>query len=64
MDGLGEIRVRWNAGFVASVGGLFKNAFAAMEWRLGLSLGGAAVCRGGLASAVFDDRFVFRFFCA
>jgi hypothetical protein len=38
IDGTGKIRVRWNAGFLASVGGLFKNAFAGMEWSLALAV--------------------------
>jgi hypothetical protein len=36
------VEVRWNPGFRATFRGLLKNAFAAAEWRVGLTLVGTA----------------------
>jgi hypothetical protein len=38
-DGGGRVRVRWQAGLLASLGGLVKNAFAGLEYRWDLTLG-------------------------
>jgi hypothetical protein len=41
IDSDGLVRVRWNAGFVASWAGLVKNSFAATEFRWGVTLASA-----------------------
>jgi hypothetical protein len=48
LDSGGLVRVRWNPGFRATLGGLVKNVFAAAEWRWWPILWGAAL--GGAAS--------------
>jgi len=42
VDSGGGVRVRWQAGLLASLGGLVKNAFAGLEYRWDLTLGLAA----------------------
>lgn len=42
-DGEGRVAVRWQVGFAASVLGLVKNAYAAVEYRLAAALGAAAL---------------------
>ena len=39
LDSGGLVRVRWQQGFVASLNGLNKNAFAALEWSVPRALG-------------------------
>ncbi|HEY6001300.1 MAG TPA: glycosyltransferase family 2 protein [Anaeromyxobacter sp.] len=42
-DSEGRVAVRWQNGFVASALGLVKNAFAALEYRIGLALAAGAL---------------------
>jgi len=49
LDGAPLVSVRWQCGFVASMHGLLKNAYAACEFRPGVALGAAlAVLLGGV----------------
>jgi len=43
-DGTGLLSVRWQHGLLPSVLGLVKNAFAAVEYRIGIALAGVAAC--------------------
>jgi hypothetical protein len=43
VDSGGLVSVRWQQGFLASCRGLVKNSFAAVEWRWGMTLGGAVM---------------------
>ena len=49
-DSAGRVSVRWQHGFLPSVLGLVKNAFSAVEYRLGTAL--AAAAGGALLGAV------------
>jgi glycosyltransferase involved in cell wall biosynthesis len=40
-DSRGAVRVRWQDGFFASMSGLVKNMFSAMEWRWDIAIGSA-----------------------
>jgi len=53
VDSGGRVRVRWQAGFLASMVGLVKNSFAALDYRWDLTLGvsGALVILGAVPLA-------------
>jgi GT2 family glycosyltransferase len=59
VDSAGLVKVRWNSGFLKTLGGLEKNGFAGAEWRWGMTLVGAAfgaaIFLGPLCALVFGD---------
>ena len=58
IDSGGLVRLRWQPGFLASLKGLLKNAFAAAEWSMPRAVGGA------VALSVFSTAPALIAFCA